>query len=306
MDLADLAALLEQGRFAECRAEAEALLCRGGLDRVGQAGAYLLLSRSLSRLQANQEALGPGELAVHYALTAGDNDLLGRAICHSAFAYGENRLYKQAIARLGEYFRYHSLYREARRLEGWVLFHLALYHQRMGRGSQAHSYYQKAYRWHLAAESAPAQVEQCRASLAWQSLRMGDLAQAAPLMEGSEAYLRQEPDDREARARHWNNRAYQAYLTGQYPRASEIAARVVALPGAAPVWKATACLTLHQTARALGQEEVAIGMAALARIHASVARRPDLEEEALRALVQMLQQQEGLPRMEELFVKLGL
>jgi hypothetical protein len=58
--------------------------------------------------------------------------------------------------------------------------------------------------------------------------------------------------------------------------------------------------------RALGKERVAMGIGVLARIHASVAQRPDVEEEATRLLVQMLQQQEGLPLMEDLFAELEL
>jgi hypothetical protein len=59
-------------------------------------------------------------------------------------------------------------------------------------------------------------------------------------------------------------------------------------------------------ARALGRERVAMGIGVLARIHAIVDQRPDLEEEATRSLVQMLQQQEGLSLMEDLFAELGL
>jgi hypothetical protein len=125
-------------------------------------------------------------------------------------------------------------------------------------------------------------------------------------MEGSEEYLVQYPNDLDARARHWNNLAFHAYMTGEYRRAMETAARIVGLRGATPLRKAYACLTLHYTARAMGKERVAMGMGVLARIQASVARRPDVEEEASRSLLQMLQQREGVPLMEDLFAHLGL
>lgn len=306
MQIVALSDLLRQGRFGECRAGAETLLLQGDLDPQGLGGVYLALSRSLSALYANQEALGPAELAVHYARQCGDNDLLGRAICHSAYVYHENRLYKRAVARLAEYFYYYSLYRYARSLEGWVLYNMAVFHRAMGRGTKALEYYVKAYRWHLSEGAEPQLVEKCRANLAWQHLKMGELEPAEVYMEGSEEYLIQFPNDLDARARHWNSLAFHAYMTGSYRRAMETAAHVVGLRGVTPLRKAYACMTLHYTARSLGKERVAIGMAVLARIQASVARRPDVEEEANRCLLQMLQQREGLPLMEDLFSELGL
>ncbi|MFZ5815664.1 MAG: hypothetical protein ACOY93_10240 [Bacillota bacterium] len=306
MEIAALSDLLRQGRFGECQERAENLLLRGGLDQKGRAAVYLALSRSLSSVHANQEALGPAELAVHYARDSGDNDLLGRAICHSAYAYHENRLYKRAAARLAEYFYYYSLYKQARSLEGWVLFNMAVFYRAMGRGSKALEYYAKAYRWSLSEGSSPQQVEKCRANLTWQLLRLGDIGSAELLLQGSEEYLLQFPNDLDARSRHWNNLAFHAFMAGAHQQAMEMAARVLGLQGVSPLRKAYACLTLHFTARALGRERVAAGMAVLARIQASVARRPDLEEEATRALLQMRQEKEGLPLMEDLFAQLGL
>lgn len=306
MEVGDLSALLRQRRFGECREGAERLLLQGGLTPVELAAVYLALSRSLSVLSGHQEALGPAELAMHYARSCGENDLLGRAICHSAYTYHENRLYKRAVARLAEYFYYYSLYKQARSLEGWVLYNMAVFYRAMGRGTKALEYYVKAYRWHVAEAPDPQQVERCRANLAWQYLKMGEVQPAEAYMEGSEEYLVQFPNDLDARARHWNTLAFHAYMTGAYFRAMETAARVVGLRGVTPLRKAYACLTLHYSARALRKERVAIGMAVLARIQASVARRPDVEEEATRSLLQMLQQREGLPLMEDLFAQFGL
>lgn len=306
MDLAQLSQLLRQGRYAECREAAETQLVRGGLDDLGSALVYLALSRSLSALHANQEALGPAELAVHYARDGGDCDVLGRAICHSAYVYHENGLSKRAASRLAEYFHYYSFYTHARELEGWVFYNMAVFYRAMGRGTKALEYYEKAHRWHLSEGTHPQQVELCRANLAWQHLKMGEIESAEAYMEGSEDYLHQHPNDLDARARHWNNLAFHGYMTGEYRRAMETAARVVALRGVTPLRKAHACLTLHYTAKALGKERVAMGMGVLARIQASVARRPDVEEEATRSLLQMLQQKEGMPLMEDLFAQLGL
>lgn len=306
MEAALLSDLLRHGRYADCREVAETLLLRGGLDQWGLAVVYLALSRSLSALHANQEALGPAELAVHYARDCGDNDLLGRAICHSAYIYHETGLSKRAVARLTEYFSYHSLYKQARSLEGWAFFNMAVSYRAIGRGTKAVEYYGKAYRWHVSEGADPQQVERCRANLAWQHLKMGEIEPAEAFMEGSEEYLVQYPNDLDARARHWNNLAFHAYMTGEYRRAMETAARLVGLRGVTPLRKAYACLTLHYTARAMGQERVAMGMGVLARIQASVARRPDVEEEASRSLLQMLQQREGIPLMEDLFSQLGL
>jgi hypothetical protein len=58
----------------------------------------------------------PGE--IHYARECGDNDLLGRAICHFAYVHHENRPYKRAASRMAEYVYYYRLYKEARALEG--------------------------------------------------------------------------------------------------------------------------------------------------------------------------------------------
>ncbi len=306
MSGAGLADLLRQGKYADCRAHAETLLLRGGLDQVASVEVYLALSRSLSALHSNQEAIAPGELALHFARDCGQNDLLARAICHSAYVYYENRLYKRALARLAEYFYYYSLYKEARALEGWVLFNMAVFYRAMSRGSKALEYYTKAYRWHLQEGSSAQPLEKCRANLAWQYLKTGQIQEAEVYLEGSEEYLIHFPNDLDARARHWNNAAFHAYMTGAYRRAMELAARVMGMRGVTPIRKAYACLTLHYTARSLGKERVAIGMGVLARIQANVARRPDVVEEAEHCLVQILQQREGLPLMEDLFAELGL
>lgn len=302
----ELSNLLNQGRYAECRGAAEALLQSGGLDPADQAGAYLALSQSLSALQANQEALGSAELAVHYARDCGDNDLLGRAICHSALVYYQNGLHKRAVSRLNEYFRYHALYRQARRLEGWVLHSLGLFYRAMGRGEQALAYFEKAWRWKVQEGGEPDQLEECRSDLIWQLLRHGDVDAAEGLLAESETHLSHRPEDRDGRARYWINLAYHHHMTGLHRRAMEAASQVVAVRGIAPVWKAQACLIIHHAARAVGKEQVAAGMAILARIQAGLARRPDLEEEATRSLLQMLQQHEEPPRLEELLAELGL
>lgn len=306
MGLAQLSDLLRQGHYTACREQAERLLFQGDLDPVGLAGTYLALSRSLSALCANQEALGPAELALHFARDCGESDLLGSAICHSAYVYCENRLYKRAVARLAEYFYYYSLYREARSLEGWVLYNMGVFYRAMGRGTKALEYYTKALRWQERERAEPQELERCRANLAWQALKLGQVELAEACMAGSAAYLELYPSDMDARARHWNNLAFHAYLTGAHRRAMELASQVVGLRGVSPLRKAYACLTLHYTARSLGKERVAVGMAVLARIQASVARRPDVEEEASRSLLQMLQERDGLPLMEDLFAQLGL
>jgi hypothetical protein len=74
----------------------------------------------------------------------------------------------------------------------------------------------------------------------------------------------------------------------------------MSIRGVSPPRKAQACLILHHTANAMGMGREAMGMGVLARIQASVARRPDLEEEVIRSMLRF-QQQQGLPLMEELF-----
>lgn len=306
MGVNQLSDLLRQGHYTACRERAEQVLLQGDLDSLGLATTYLALSRSLSALGANQEALAPAELALHFARDCGENDLLGSAICHSAYVYGENRLYKRAVARLAEYFYYYSLYREARSLEGWVLYNMGVFYRAMGRGTKALEYYTKALHWHERERTAPHELERCRANLAWQALKLGQVDLAEDCMAGSAAYLEAHPHDLDARARHWNNLAFHAYMTGAHQRAMLHASQVVGLRGVSPLRKAYACLTLHYTARSLGKERVAVGMGVLARIQASVARRPDVEEEASRSLLQMLQERDGLPLMEDLFAQLGL
>ncbi|HLN62668.1 MAG TPA: hypothetical protein VK464_14070 [Symbiobacteriaceae bacterium] len=296
--------LLSERRYGECRELAETILRRGSLTDGERGIVYLALSSSLAALHSNQEALGPGELAVYFSRCAGEHDLLGRALCHLAEVYHENGLYKRAVGCLDEYFLAFSLYNLARALEGRAFGQMAQSYQAMGRGPKALEYWRKAYRWHMDHRTDPQLVDLYRGKLVWQLLKLGQLEPVGALLGDSEAYLRQAPNDLEARARYLNNLAYQAYLTCRYGLAIDTAARVMGLRGARPVRKAQACLTLHYTARSLGLVREAVGFGLLGRIQASVARRPDLEDEATRALVHM-HQRETLPSIDELLRGLG-
>lgn len=299
VEVADLAAHLSARRFGMARLGAEELLRRGGLTPLELAQTYLVLSRSLAALRANQEALSPAELAVHYSRQAGDHDLLGRALCHLAERTADLGLHKRALACLEEYFRQMPLYQRARNLEG-MAFHLAaICHRAMWREGRAAEYFRKAYRWHLQQGAAPDQVEQCRAELIWQELRTGQMDRALPLLAESEEYVEQNPQDGAARISLLRNRAYKAYLEGAHRAAAALAQQVVQTPGASSAQKACAYLTLHYTTKAAGHREDASAFGLLARMQAILARRTDLERELTRSLLGM-QVPVSLPQVEAL------
>jgi tetratricopeptide (TPR) repeat protein len=300
VDVRQLSGLLEEGRYAECRARAEALLHETALSDGDRARSFLALSYATTALHAGQEALGSAELAVHFSRASAEYDVTGHALCHLAFLSYENRLYKRAVQCLDEYFRYFDLYGEARKLEGWVLAHMGQYFHAMGRAPKALEYLDKAYRWHLEREALPAQVDQHRAEWLWHLLKAGRVEQARDLLAASNTYLCAYPNDIDARARYLNNRAYFHYLGGNHRAALEVALQALQVRGVSAARKAQACLTLHYAARAMHCWKEARGLATLARIHANVSRRPELEEEATRVLLH-LQTDSGLPLMDELF-----
>jgi tetratricopeptide (TPR) repeat protein len=305
MDVSELAALLEDRRFGECRDAAAAILRQPALTDAERAQAFLALSYSQAALLDCQEALGSAELAVYFGHQSREYDVAGHALCHLAMLCYENRLYKRAVACLDEYLRTYTIYKEALALEGWVLSHLGLFHQAMGRGLKALEYFQKAYRWHLDHDAGPQQLDLYRGDLTWQHLKLGAVEPTASLLAHTRAYLKEAPNDLDARARYLNNMAYRSYLTGDYGGAIQSALQAVHMRGISATRKAQAYLTLHYAAKAKRMEKEARGLATLARIQANVARRADLEEEAVRALVQM-QQGGGVPLMEELFRSLSL
>ncbi|HWI53417.1 MAG TPA: hypothetical protein VNT01_14845 [Symbiobacteriaceae bacterium] len=299
MEISTLAALLDEQRYGDCRDAANELLRTCSLPDADRAQVFLALSYSLSALQSGQEAVSPAELAVYFSRQAGDYDLLGRILCHLAMLYHELGLHKRAAACLDEYFQYFALYERSRLLEGWVLSKLGLFYQAMGRAPKALEYCKRAYGWHVASESPTQLVEEQRGNLIWQHLKLGQLYQARELLSISNAYLRQVPNDLEARAGYMNNQAYRYFLTGSYGAAIDSAVQVMHMRNVAPVRKAQACLTLHHTARAMGLEREALGLGTLTRIQANVAHRPDLEDEACRSLLHTRQAQR-LPLMDEL------
>lgn len=304
MAVHSLADFLQANRFRECKEAAESLLRRGALSTVEQAQVYLALSRSLAALNDSQDGLGAAEIAIHLARQTQEYDLLGRACYHLAELCHDNRLYKRALTILDEYYRYFTLYSVAKGLEGRVLHVTALCHQAMGRGAKALEYFGKALAWFLARGEHPHLSEICRAGLTWHLLRMGELNATDKLLAESEAYFRLCPNDLEARARYLNNLAYKACLQGNYPEAISRALRLVDQRGIAPAHKAQACLTLQQATQALGLAREAYGLGLLAKIQASVARRPDIEEEAVRSLLKLRHGEEP-PMMEMLAQKLG-
>lgn len=304
MDANDLAGLLDEGRYAECRSAAEELLRHASLSDAERARAFLALSYCTVALHAGQESLGPAELAVHFSRQASDYEVAAHALCHLAFLCYEHRLYKRAAQCLEEYFQYLPLYSEAKTLEGWVLAHMGLFYQAMGRAPKALEFYEKAYEWHAERAVSAAQIDQHRAEWLWQLLKLGRVDEARDLLSASGAYLREHPNDLDARARYYNNKAYYHYLAGHYATALDIALQTMQVRGIAAVRKAQACLILHYTTRAMGLWKDARGLATLARIHANVSRRPELEEEATRALLH-LQHDSGLPLMDDLFRNLS-
>lgn len=304
MNVSQLASLLDEGRYAECRAEAESVLRHAPLTDQDRARAFLALSYSSAALHAGQEALGTAELAVYFSRQSGEYEVTGHALCHLAFLCYESRLYKRAVHCLEEYFRSFTLYGEAKTLEGWVLAHLGLFYQAMGRSSKALEYLEKAYRWHQDRGALPPQVDHHRAEWVWHLLKAGRVEQVRDLLAASATYLCEYPNDIDARVRFYNNHAYFHYLRGSHEAALDYAMQAMQVRGISAARKAQACLTLHYATRALGLWKEARGMATLARIHASVSRRPELEEEATRALLH-LQTDSGLPLMDELFRSLG-
>lgn len=300
MEVSALAGLLEAGRYAECIQAAEVLLRHGALPDGEKARAFLAQSYAQAALQASQEAVGPAELAVHFSRTGSVYDVAAHALCHLADLCYENQLYKRALQCLDEYFSYITLYgAQARSLEGWVLSHTGLAYQAMGRGPRALEYFQKAYRWYVEHSACPQQVDQARGDLAWQLLRQGQPTEVTPLLEGSAAYLREHPNDLDARARLLNNRAYRNFLLGHYSAAIDTGVHSVQMRGASALRKAQACLILHHAARAMGLWKEARGLGFLARIQAGLSKRPDLEQEAVRCLLH-LHQGADVPLMDEL------
>ncbi|HEY3364803.1 MAG TPA: hypothetical protein VGK74_07125 [Symbiobacteriaceae bacterium] len=304
MEAGALEDLLRQERFGDCTAAAEGWLQRGGLTVPQKALVFWALTRSLTRAQAGQEAIGPGELAVHFSRESGQYDLLGQALVHLASVCFDNRLHRRALLALEGYFHYYTLYGEARGLEGRVFHLIALCDQATGRPAKAVEYHQKAYRWHTGRGAEPQQVDWYRAALAWQYLQLGQTEPVNVLLRDSEAYLLLAPNDLDARVRLWNNRAYLCLLTGDHRGAIDIAIRAATLRGAAPGRKAQAFLILHYTAKAMGCARIALGIGVLAKVHATVARRVDVEEEVSRSMFQM-QQQDRLPLVDELFQELS-
>lgn len=299
MEVSTLAALLDAQRYGDCRDAANELLRTRDLCDGEKALVFLALSQSMLALQSGQEAIGPAELAVFFSRQAGDYDWVGQALCHLAMLYHESGLHKRATVCLAEYFQHFALYRSSRQLEGRVLDCLGRIHQAMGQTPQALTYCKRAYAWHAAAGASPQAVEEQRGNLVWQYLKAGQMDHARELLSISRLYLQQAPNDLEARACYTNNLAYQAFLQASYATALGRAMEVMHMRNIAPARKAQACLTLHYTARAMRLTTQAGDLATLARIHAKVARRPDLEDEACQALLHT-KQAERLPQADEL------
>jgi tetratricopeptide (TPR) repeat protein len=300
VDASYVVELLRAGRFGECKAAAGALLRQAGLTAADRAQANLVLSRSLAVLHAHQESLAPAELAAHFARETAAYDLLGHALAHLAAVCQDNRLHKRSASCLEEYFQHFTLYDQSRALEGWVFHLTARCHQALGHNDKAAEYYEKAYRWHRGAH--PQQWEQHRAELAWHCLRHGRVARVGELLTESESYLQAAPNDLDARGHYLANAAYHSFMLGDYRAAIDTAIRLMKTRGLAPLRRAQACLILHHSAKAMGMPREAMGIGVLARIQASLARRPDLEEEIIRSMLQLqVQQKDGLPVVEELF-----
>lgn|GEM_PF-2815949 len=287
VDVAALAGLLADRRYAECRTLSEELLRCDGLSAHAKAQASVALSRSLQALGAGQEALSPGELALHFGRESMDYDLVGSILCHLSSLCLENGLHKRGLTCLEDYFTFFHAYTEARDLEGWVLSRIAHVHQLSGRSTKALEYFARSYRWHEDMGAGPQLLEQHRADLIWQCLRLGHLDRAEALLQLSRSYLELAPNDIEARARYLNSAAYREFMTGQHGTALQLAAQVVHLRGVAPQHKAQGYLTLHLAARSRGLSCEAVAAGMLAKIQAGLAHRTDLESEVVRSLLQM-------------------
>lgn len=290
---------LAAGQYQRVKETAESWLLKPDLSADELALYNTALCAALVAMKEPVEALGPGERGLDAARRSGSPDAVAEALLYLADAYLGASHYSRAINLMNELL---AVTPHSDRAQGWigrVCDSLGSAYRALGRHERALENHRRAYEWGNRHEDEAA-IAGYRAHLIWAELKTGQLEAAAALLQEEAGYVSSAPGDTLAQARHLNNRAYLAFLQRDYSEATHGALQVFNLGKGMPGERARACITLHATARALGLPREAMGMGMLAKIQAQAARRPDLDDEVTKSMLQV-QTRDRLMPVEDIF-----
>lgn len=294
--------MLAGRRFEEMRQMAQTLLDNEQLSTREKAVCHDALALAHSFLNDHGKAVPAGEIAVYLARESGDFDLLGEAIYHSGIVYGRRRWHEPAADRFEEYFQYLSLYTTAKELQPKVLFNQGVAYRWLRDYRTSVKKLRQA--WELVRETQGQRQQNYRWDLVWVCMLAGELDGVPELLAQGRAYLNQHPEDREAYFQQLNDEARYALLTGDLADAYKKAMEVIKQGDAFPDMQAVAGLTVHYLAVKRGMHLDALIIGCYVKQKAAAARRPDLDEEISKSIIEIDARSDGA-LMRELLNQLG-
>jgi len=291
LQVSQLSRLLETGEYKRCLEAAASLLAEGGHDKEGQARIYAAITRSCLALTDYPAAVEAGRTAVLLAEASGSADVLGSALVDLATALGNTRRFEAALATFARYLQMLPLFTAARCLEGRALQRQADTCRRAGRPEEAVRAYRRAMRW-FQRYGDDAGAIGCAQALVRLHIDQGQLRSAARLLAVLDGHARAHPGDHEFLGTQLVDRALFHLRSGRsVESAREAMAALELSPSLAVACRAQ--MMLAHAALEQNKPADALNFLFAARVGAIDARLYDLEFEASRLLLSVLNGPDG-------------
>lgn len=205
---------------------ADHLLADGELATNQRAYCYYAKCRSLSNLDRYGAALEPGQVAIMLASDGNDSELLGRGLIEVSWVQNKLQMYEEAVATLERFLA--NLPRFAETLTPLVVdvyLYLGANMRAMGLHEQAFKHFYTAWKEAIArAKLDPRtmfgdKAEKARSMAVWEALQVNDLLAVNEMLPHGERYVRDNPNDKRAKAMHYLDVAKKHALQGDDPTA---------------------------------------------------------------------------------------
>lgn len=259
-------------------------------------------------LNQDDQAIGPGCVAIRMASELEEWDYHGLACLFLGGVYQKLRKHREAIDVLHQYFGHFHLYGTARSYQANAWYNLGLLYAASQNHKQAMQAFMKALEiteaagWHRFAHGI-------RQALVEQYIRNGDVGQVPLLLAKSGHYLRHHPNELDAtqsRLFHLKLRAEFAMSTKRLDRAHAVALRGLSESAKRLEHLCYFHMVLANIARQKGRPVEALGHASAAKVYASKDHRYDLESEATNLCYEVMKSNPGaLAELDRHYLSVG-
>lgn len=283
----DLMAMLEQGRFEECRLHAMQVLAQDGQTTSVQAQCHYAVFRCDSEAGELIRAAQQGEKALQLAQVSEAVDLSGTILFDLSLTYARLKRYRQLVRSLTRWLELEPQLKSSPIQQSRVRYRLAWAYLRLSEYPEALRQTERARQ--LAEQGESQRLAECARRLQRRVLlRMNRLEEVPSLLEESREHFAANPDDTRTHFYLWYDLAELTAARGSPPAAVAHAVRALELSGGNTQHEVDCYLLLYRIAVTQSHWQDALAFALNARLSALSGNRLDLAHEALILLGDLL------------------